>query len=93
MKNNNGVGIFGIFLLLFISVIWGASYYLIKKSLIHFTPVQVAGVRLLITSMVFLPFGLKYLNQINRQNIVPYLIVGFCGSAFPAYLFAEAQTK
>lgn len=64
-----------------------------KKALLAFEPMQLAGLRILISSTFFLPFFLKDLKEIRWKNWKYYLIVGLLGSGFPAVLFAFAQTQ
>ena len=79
--------------LLFLSFIWGSSFILMKKGLRSYTHDQVAAFRLFISFLAFLPWGLKNLKKIKKDNIVSLLIVGFIGSAIPAFLFTKAQTQ
>lgn len=74
-------------------MVWGSSYILMKKALIVFEPMELAGLRILISSLFFLPFFIKNFKKIVWQNWKYYLIVGLLGSGFPALLFAFAQTK
>lgn len=63
-----------------------------KKGLSSFSDYQVASIRIFASFMFFSPFFLKNLKLINRKNIKSLLIVGFLGSAIPAFLFTKAQT-
>ncbi len=74
-------------------MVWGSSYILMKKALVVFEPMELAGLRILISSLFFLPFFIKNFKKIVWQNWKYYLIVGLLGSGFPALLFAFAQTK
>ena len=80
-------------ILILLAVVWGSSYILMKKALLAFEPMQLAGLRIMISSTFFLPFFLKDLKQIKWENWKYYLIVGLLGSGFPAVLFAFAQTQ
>lgn len=80
-------------ILILLAVVWGSSYILMKKALLVFEPMQLAGLRIMISSTFFLPFFLKDLKQIKWENWKYYLIVGLLGSGFPAVLFAFAQTE
>lgn len=58
-----------------------------------FTDSQVGSLRMLIASLVLLPFALKAISKLKIQkNILPLLIVGICGSFIPAFLFTYAET-
>jgi len=80
-------------ILLLLSLVWGSSYILIKKSLVAFTPTQVGCLRLSISAMAFLPVFLWHIRQIDWSKLKYLLIVGFCGSGLPAVLFPLAQTE
>jgi drug/metabolite transporter (DMT)-like permease len=79
--------------LLFLSFIWGSSFILMKKGLRSYSHDQVAALRIFISFLAFLPFGIKNLKKVTRDNIYSLLIVGFIGSAIPAFLFTKAQTQ
>lgn len=85
------------FLLILLSVVWGASYILIRFSLHDFEgnerlkPDQLGAVRMVIASLVLLPFFIKYYKNIKRRHLLPIVISGLCGNGLPAYLYAYAQ--
>jgi len=80
-------------ILLLLSLVWGSSYILIKKSLIAFTPVQIGCLRLSISAIIFLPVFLWHFKQLDWSRLKYLLIVGICGSGLPAVLFPYAQTE
>ncbi len=58
-----------------------------------FTDGQVGSLRMLIASLVLLPFAMKAISKLKIQkNILPLAIVGTCGSFIPAFLFTYAET-
>ena len=58
-----------------------------------FNPRQVATMRILLSSLVLLPFGVKALKRIQlKKHFFPFLIVSLCGNMFPAFLFTYAET-
>ncbi len=79
--------------LIFLSVIWGTSFILIKKSLIVFSPVEVAILRVAISGLAFTPFFIKYWSDHEWHRWKLYMVVALSGSAIPAVLFATAQTQ
>jgi len=79
--------------LLFLSFIWGSSFILMKKGLRSYSHDQVAAFRIFISFIAFLPWGLKNLKKVTKENIGSLLIVGFIGSTIPAFLFTKAQTQ
>ena len=79
--------------LLLLSLVWGSSYILIKKSLLAFAPEQLACLRISISCLAFLPVFLFRFKQIDWSKARYLLIVGLAGSFIPAFLFATAQTQ
>lgn len=79
--------------LLFLSIIWGTSFILIKKSLNAFTPVEVAIVRVAVSGIAFLPMILINFKKLEWHRWRFYLIIALTGSGIPAILYATAQTK
>ena len=77
----------------FLTFVWGCSFILIKKSLIAFTPVQLACMRLGIAAIAFSPFIIKYRHQIDWSKWKIFLAIGATGSGIPAFLFFFAQTE
>lgn len=80
-------------LLVLLSLIWGSSYILIKKSLVVYSPVQVACLRLSISALAFLPFFIQRFRTVPRRQYRLLLAVGLTGTALPSFLFALAQTQ
>ena len=78
-------------ILLILSIIWGSSFILMKKSLIHFNHLEVAFFRLIIAFLVLLPFIATHLKKIRAKYIFPLLIISILGTVIPAILFALAQ--
>jgi drug/metabolite transporter (DMT)-like permease len=64
-----------------------------KKGLRSYSSDQVAALRIFISFLAFLPFGIKYFKKITRKNILSLFVVGFIGSTIPAFLFTKAQTN
>ncbi len=81
------------FYLITLSLIWGTSYILIKKSLEGFNPVQMGSVRIVITTIFLFIYGLRTLRGISREQWKWVAASGLLGSFFPVFLFAFAQTE
>lgn len=79
--------------LLILAFIWGSSFILMKTGLKSFSSEQVAGIRILLASLVLLPFSIKNLKFLKKEDVKSLLIVGFLGSFIPAFLFTKAQTQ
>lgn len=92
-KSNTGLDLLSLLILIGLSIIWGSSFILIKKSLIAFSPLQVACFRISIAGIAFLPFIIKEFKKVSRQDIKYLLIVSIGGSGVPAFLYALGQTQ
>ena len=79
--------------LVVLSLIWGSSFILIKKSLIGLTDFQVGALRIVLTTLFLVPVGVKSLRQIKKTHWKYIAISGFISSFFPPFLFAIAQTR
>ncbi len=80
-------------ILIALGLTWGSSFILIKKGLEVFSPVQVATLRISISALSFLPFLLSGWSKVDWSKWKFLLVVGLCGSAIPALMFALAQTQ
>lgn len=58
-----------------------------------FSSNQVATMRILIASIVLLPFGIRAFKAIDfKKDLVSFSIVAICGNLAPAFLFTYAET-
>ncbi|MDN3491400.1 DMT family transporter [Winogradskyella bathintestinalis] len=89
MKNLNIKWIY----LLILSIIWGSSFILIKKSLIGLTPYQLGALRTIITGIILLAFGFHKLKTVPKIKWKWLCISGLLGSFIPAFFFAIAETE
>lgn len=79
-------------LILFALVLtWGSSFILIKKGLLFFDPAEVGALRVVITFLFLLPFAVKRLRKLKRNDFLWLSLSGIIGNFFPAFLFAAAQ--
>ncbi len=76
-----------------LSIIWGSSFILIKRSLVAFDGVQVGCLRISISALAFLPVLLLHLRRIDWSRWRYFLLVGLTGSGIPGFMFAIAQTE
>ncbi|SDK83290.1 Uncharacterized membrane protein [Catalinimonas alkaloidigena] len=82
-------------LLLFLSLLWGSSFILIKKGVQVYTPLQVGTLRILAAAVFMVPFGVPLirrgvLQQLSRAQWVFLVFAGFTGSLIPAIFFSIA---
>ena len=80
-------------LLLVLSIIWGSSFILIKKSLEHFNPYQVGALRVLIAGIMLLPVAIPNLKNFPKKQLQWLIIAGVSGNFIPMYLFPIAETE
>lgn len=66
---------------------------MMKKGLESYSNMQVAAFRIFFSFIFLLPFTLRHIRVIRRDNIRSLLIVGLIGFAIPAFLFTKAQTR
>lgn len=79
--------------LLLLAFIWGSSFILMKIGLKSFDSMQTASLRIGFASLFLLPYAVKYIRKLRKNDVVPLLIAGFIGSFIPAFLFTKAQTR
>lgn len=76
-----------------LSLIWGSSFILIKKSLLGFTPIQVGGLRIMFASLILFILGFRSLRTLSKTDLKWIVIAGLCSSFFPPFFFALAQMQ
>lgn len=76
-----------------LSLIWGSSFILIKKSLLGLTPFQLGALRNIITAIFLFLFGFNKLKTIKKEEWKWLIISGFLASFLPAFFFAIAETE
>lgn len=79
--------------LIVLSIVWGSSFILIKKSLIGLTPLQLGALRTLFAAIFLLLIGFSHLNKIKKSEWKWITISAFLGTFIPAFLFAFAETE
>lgn len=81
-----------ILILITLSLIWGSSFILIKKSLLGLSSGQVGALRMIFAFIVLFPIALPRLKKITFKQYKFLFLVGLTANLFPAFLFAEAET-
>ena len=89
MSNDNKKWVY----LILLSIIWGSSYVLIKKTLIGVSPLQLGSLRVIFTTMVLFILGFSSLKKIPKDKWKWIILTGYIGSFFPSFFFAFAQTE
>lgn len=80
-------------LLIGLSVIWGSSFILIKKSLEHFNPYEVGALRVLISGIVLMPYAISKIKQFPSQHLKWLILAAVSGNFIPMFLFPMAETE
>ena len=80
-------------LLIVLSIIWGSSFILIKKSLDHFTPYQVGALRVLIAGIILMPIATSKYRLFPKKHLKWLILAAFTGNFIPMFLFPIAETE
>ncbi|AKK72483.1 multidrug DMT transporter permease [Chryseobacterium sp. P1-3] len=80
-------------LLIILSIIWGSSFILIKKSLEHFNPFQVGGLRVLIAGIILMPIAISNYKLFPKKHLKWLILAAFTGNFIPMFLFPIAETE
>jgi drug/metabolite transporter (DMT)-like permease len=73
-----------------LALIWGSSFILVKKSLVHYSALQVGALRICSASLFFIPIFLKRFKYMEKKHVSSFLLAGLTGNLIPAILFAIA---
>lgn len=77
-------------LFVLLSLVWGSSFILMKKSTDHLNGVQIGAIRIFSAGICFLPFAVFHLRSIPAKKLGIVILTGLLGNFFPALLFATA---
>ncbi|MCW3160740.1 DMT family transporter [Chryseobacterium oryctis] len=80
-------------LLIVLSIIWGSSFILIKKSLNHFNPYQVGALRVLIAGIILMPIAISKYKLFPKRYLKWLILAALTGNFIPMFLFPIAETK
>ncbi|WP_234109837.1 DMT family transporter [Chryseobacterium sp. R2A-55] len=80
-------------LLIILTIIWGSSFILIKKSLDYYNPFEVGSLRIMIAGLLLMPVAFLNMKKFPKKNLKWLLLAAACGNFFPMYLFPIAETK
>ena len=76
--------------LIFLAIVWGSSFILMKKALIGVTPIQLGALRMIITAIFLLLVGFKSIKRIQKRHWIYVLYTALLGTFIPGFLFAYA---
>jgi drug/metabolite transporter (DMT)-like permease len=83
----------GWFTFAFLAFIWGGSFILIKKGLLHFSAIEVGALRIGISALAFFPIFLLSKAKFPKGKVMLVTLVVLTGNGIPAFLFALAETR
>lgn len=92
MSDKSAVSLSSWLTLAVLGLVWGSSFILIKKGLIALNPVQLACLRITISSLAFTPVLIYHRKAVDWTRWKLFLLVGLTGSGLPAFLYSIAQT-
>lgn len=79
------------FLLIIISITWGSSFILIKKSLPVFDPYQIGAFRAGLSGLILSFIGLPALMKMSKKDIFWISLSGLFGNFLVVFIFPIAQ--
>jgi drug/metabolite transporter (DMT)-like permease len=78
-------------LLSMLALVWGSSFILMKRSLVVFSPLQVAALRVIFAALMLAPFLPRSLKSLEPQHWKYLIAAGVLGNGLPAIFFTTAQ--
>lgn len=79
--------------LLGLSLAWGSSFSVRLEALQTYSESQVAFFQILGATLFFIPFILKSVKKINKQNIPLLFLSGFLGNVLTSIFYALGQSR
>src|SRR5210317_451134 len=76
-----------------LALVWGSSFILIKKGLDSFNFLAVGAIRLSFAFWFTAIIGFRKFRKLNRENLLPLILVGFLGNGLPYVLFPIAVSR
>lgn len=89
---NKGNQLVNWLLLIGLSMMWGFSYFFIRKGLDAFLPSEVGALRIFIASCITLPLLPFYFKKVPLKAFGYSALAGILGSGLPSLLFSFGQT-
>jgi len=80
-------------LLLLLGIVWGFSFFFIKRGLVAFDAYQVGAIRIFFAFISFLPLFFFLGLKVPKKKAPLIMISALLGSGIPPFLFALAQER
>lgn len=78
------------FLFVVLTMLWGCSYFLMKKGMEVYSPLMIASVRIASAGLLMLPWSVYHLTRVPKNKVLVLILSGFFGNGIPAVLFCLA---
>ena len=78
-------------ILISLGILWGGSFFAIKKAVAVYDPLQMASWRMVLAWLIYLPLAIIFWSKIDWKHWKVLLGVALFGSAIPNFMFAIAQ--
>ena len=80
-------------ILIFLALVWGSSFILMKKALLGFTQLQLGAFRILISATFLLIIGQHKIKEIKKRHWPYIAITSIIATFFPVFFFAFALNE
>lgn len=84
----NFAGVFGS--IVFLALVWGSSFILVKKALYGLNFIELGSLRIFIASLFFIPFFIQRRKKIASKDWIFLGAAGLSGNLLPSLLFSVA---
>lgn len=85
---NNLAGVLGS--IIFLSLVWGSSFILVKKALNGLNFIELGSLRIFVAFLFFIPFFIKRRTKIEKKDWIYLAAAGLSGNLIPSILFSIA---
>ena len=84
---------FPVIILLFVTIIWGATFVIVKSALKDISPLLFISIRFLVATVILLPFVFKISKSFNQQVVKEGILLGLIFAAQTMGLKYTTATK
>ena len=76
-----------------LTLIWGSSFFMLKKALAVYSPEQIFAGRMIIAALVLTPWSIPALRKIEKKYWLALIIFALISNFIITILYATAQTR